>query len=1383
MSLRLDSDLETLDWVPAGAEPPRGGGGLANRFLGLAVVACLAMAGRWAGGQEITGQARQWSPQVTVALEFYLAGDYQAAQQACRQIIAKSTDPQAQRDAAVIEALCLSRMEGRADRLEGRARLRQLSAEDPSLLVDPECNLAYGIAQTALAETAEALDCLDRAAASFAAQGRPDRQAEALLALAEAWSRHGEWPATPARFGVQPPQSPDEARAVRRAQIEAVRARLEGLPDQDEALDRLDLLLAGYLLEADQASAEGWAILERLAAGRKLNCARAAAAWKLGQRCEAVGDRAAALLLYRRLQKEWQGDLARDAEQRVKEITRPQIVVDVPATVRPGQTIRPRLIVHGLESTELEVRQVDVAGWLADAGTRVSEAFLPESGSVRLARKLDTRASHEYGWWDSDQLDQPPELLAEPGAYVVLAKAVGEDGRVVTAKRLVLVSDLVTLCCAGREHALIWLVPSGIGPGNGSDRPPEAKFWMNRSFVPTEVALTGQVTRLALPAEARVMRDKGWVCLAQRGEHLSLCRGQLPTAASSEPAPRAALLAGPPVLSPGQSLYVAGVLLDAQPGGRKFGSDARVELEILDSLDNLRLSRSVPVSEGGMFTTTVSIPRDLVGQHLRVLARYQRARLENVAGRVPVRVLPSESVGYRVGLELPSWLPESSPVLSARVRAEYPWGTRVCKARARARFQAAWLPTADNDWGPTSPRLRREGDLEGGETTLTVPLEEFGTSQGPRVVRVEAKVFSLDGREGVAEAKVLVGPGRPQAWLTHTPARALTGQEVQFCLGWFDPDGLVPAELPEIVVRRDGVEIARLRTHPEPRGLVSESWRPIEPGLYEADTALVTFGSAPVALTHRVEVGDAAVEPPSSPIACTAHLARREGQPVVRVRLEGRSAGPVLVLAEDGDPQAAESLPRLAGSTEVLLPLPVEPDTALRVVVVEPAGDGCNVLCIRQVGPDPLEKVELRLAEPPGEVRPGTTVRLEARCSAPAGTSLIARLVEAGSPGCSEPYPESAGSMERITPGVVISCASGARISGPTHGSPGSGRFDSSEVRALWSPWWQEATLWATSLTPEDERVELAIPLPTAPGLYRLLLLARSPGGATAAASAILDGRHGLRIQVDAPKWLTLGDRTLLAVLVRNDEARSVDARLRCRLDEGLRGESGYIDIDGQPISAADPARPISITLPARSCAWLHFDAEAVTPGQWRMAAEVSADGLTGRAETEYEVRVPEAPADGTAVVRIKRTLMASSVPLPPESQADWQAGQSSDWVTVTRDSWLSPGQFLLVKEEFVLPQIQQGINWTQPVPAICQAAGRQGPTLRSIGARESGPPDVLVFQAAELAAGTHVHEYMLAVVRPGDCVLPAPVLRVGDVRLPVRVEPGDLRLTVSAGE
>lgn len=1328
--------------------------------------------------QPASAPPRSWSPEVMDALRSYQAGDYATAQRWCAQVVPRRGQERAQLDAAVIEALCLLRMPARSDRVDGRVRLKQLYEEDPTLADEPECDLAWGIAQTALAETGDALGSLARAADGFAAQGLPDRQTEALVALAEAWARHGEWETTPARFGIRRPTDSATANAIRRAQIEAVRSQIETLPDPDEALARVNLILAEHLLESDGETDEALAILSRLAQAPELTLAGADAAMRLAEHHESVGQWDQALRLYERLRREWHGDLVRVAEQRALEITRPKVVLEVPAAARTGQKVNVRVRVRGLDHVQLEVRHADVEAWLASSQTRASEAFLPESGSLRAAWELDTRAPGAHGWWESDGVDPPLEFSAEPGPYVVLARGQGGDGRTQVVKRLVTIGNLVATCFVGPREALVWavcLAPSADNPGPGAT----AKFWMNRSFMATERKLERGLARFPLPGEARVMRDKGWVCLVRSGEQLTVCRGQLPQAEASEGPARAALVAGPPAPQVGELLYVSGLLLPA--GGRDElpAADATVQIRVVDAVEKVLWVGDAKVSAGGTFASEVPIAADWAGKHLRVLARYRGAVLENILGRVTLSVPDVDQSRFRVRVELPPWYHPSVPLVTGGVQAEYPWGTVPTRADVRCTFRAVQLATtlANND-PVLGKRLDRHGQLDQrGWVGFAVPPDDFGLSDGPLAIGVEATVTSWDGRRGVGTAETLLGPQPVHAWLKHDPPEPVAGCAVRFHLGWFQAGGLSVTRLPDVEIRCNGTEVAHLPTYSTREGLVSDPWRPAEPGSYQVVATLTTMEAEPLLLSKVLEVS---APEPNAAIAsrpqCRAYRALEGGRNAVRIELDGELPVPLAVLVVAGDPLAAATVDKLAGPVELLLPLDQGvPD--LRVLVLTAGPDGPELLCVEDVAADPHQALRLRLAAPDTDPWPQTTVVVRATCHPAVGTALTARLIHAATAGYSDQpasarRPPATSAAQRIT---MVS--STGRPVASAEAEPGEADLSigGSDTTALQRALLEGATLWTTSVASQAELTELAVPLPAEPGLYKLIVLARASGGAIATEAVILDARRGVRLALDTPEQLTLGDRSLLALRAENGYTEPIKARIEWQPGEGLHAESLRVAAQGQPTLLHPAGEPVILELPANGHAWLQAEIEAIRVGPGQARAEVLAGQSRQTAVCPYEI-VPPAVAPADTHIKIKRVLFVWK---ESDGQDDPAVEKRWEWVARSADERLAPGQFVRVREYLMLCESEAEMTWSQRVPATCRVMSPQ-PSEESIGRPQGDQLDRLVFQVPGLPAGVHVHEYTLAVVRPGACLLPAPELRRGATRLPVLLDPPELRLVVA---
>jgi hypothetical protein len=73
------------------------------------------------------------------------------------------------------------------------------------------------------------------------------------------------------------------------------------------------------------------------------------------------------------------------------------------------------------------------------------------------------------------------------------------------------------------------------------------------------------------------------------------------------------------------------------------------------------------------------------------------------------------------------------------------------------------------------------------------------------------------------------------------------------------------------------------------------------------------------------------------------------------------------------------------------------------------------------------------------------------------------------------------------------------------------------------------------------------------PGLYKLIVAAR-PSRRVVSDTLVLDARRGVRLEASAPQWLTVGDRSLVAVRVENAYVEPIQAQVRCEVGDSLRG-------------------------------------------------------------------------------------------------------------------------------------------------------------------------------------------------------------------------------------
>lgn len=1289
-------------------------------------------------------EPRAWAPAVLDALRAYHDGQLELSQGMAQRVLSGDVPQAARRDAQALIAMCLLRSPARSDCLEGRARLAELAREDPAYEDEPECNLAYGIGQTTLAETAKALDALAAAADAFAARGQPQRYCAALAALAATWARHTEWELTPPRFGVALPAGVDAANAARRERIEALIEQLRGLPENDEALATAELVLARYLLDTGQDTGQARGILARLAAAPRLRGPWLEAAGLHARACEDAGRIDAAIQLYERIGAEGSGEWAREAAERLRTLREPQLELDVAARARGGVPVDVHLRARGVRSVRLEVRQVDLEPWLASAKTRGLEEMLAEAGSLHAAQDFDVGGVAPGAWWDTTELDPSPRLELPAGSYAVVARAGTAAGRELAVKRLLIVSDLEACCVVGRKTALLYVaLPAGMASA------PTARFWMQPSFTATKPVFEGSLARFALPAEAFIMQDKRWLCLVRAGEQLALLRGRLTT---ETPIPRVFLTAGPPAPEVGQTLYVAGRLLHVETAADIPGDTRPLRIELVDAADRLVDARDVVSGPLGTFSAAFPIGVELGGRHLRVIPRAAGRVLENVAGRVSCAVPEPDAAEFRVRLSSPTWLRGDAAVLEGLVQAEYPWGTRPRTARVHGTFQAAVLPGPDALGTPRtldplewSARLDRSG-----RGSFALSSGELGVSGVPMVIGVEARVDSQAGRSGVGYAEVLLSHERPYAWLACEPAEARVGEPLRLGVGWFDPDGMPASPPGRLVIRRDEGILAELPLEPGGAGLISPTWVPREPGHYQVRAEVPVVGRAPLAVSRALRVAPGAMRGADGPqVRCTARLAEADAGAAVLGELTGTWSGPLLAVLEAGEPMAAVPLPGLDGSASFTLPLEGNGDGGLRVRVLGFAASAARELAVADVAVPAAPIRALRLKTATADVWPGSTVTVTAECDAggefPAHAALMLRLA-------------------RVTSSVLGGQRGTARWSDlgpPTPATVSSG-----------------PTLWCEGAEITAPRMEFPVPIPAEPGLYLVSATLWPSAGAAASETLLLDARRGVRLWLDVPRQMTVGDRTIMAVGIENGDDEPLSLTVRLDPGAGLTLESVRGLGDGATV-ASDKLGQVAVELGVGAQVWLHATVEAAVVGDGSASAVVVLGDRQSHARRPYAVVSAISPSGSAEVVTIRRTLEvwraagADRVPGSDEAASFWLPQR---WAPGDR---LQPGDLVQVREEFDVRGPGRDFIWVQRLPPTCWAP--EGARFRGtpVGEPLGGPGDALRFQVSSLGAGAYTHEYFVEAVRPGVASLPVPSWHGEGTPATIRVEPDDLRLIV----
>jgi hypothetical protein len=1321
-----------------------------------------------------------WPAELHPLLSLYYDGAYSQLEQTLRQVESGSIDPRIRREAAALSALLLLRSPERLDRLDGRARLAQVSNDDPALALRPECRWALGVAALALNETGLALDHLDAAVRGFELLKQPGRRAEALADLGSAWLRHNDWEQTPAHLNVAAPADPHAAAELRRARAAAVRAQLAALGDYPEPLARLDLRRAEELCADADAHAEGLALLEQLASRPVLTRSTAEATLALADHYERRAQPEDALRLYDRLAAAPFGDLAIKADERRRAIREPRCQIDAPAHSAPGRRVAITLRTRNLTQAALEVRLVDLPRWLRERQGRLIESNLPSSGSLVFSRELDPRGGSPHAWWSSADAGESLAFEGAPGAYAILGQTTDDQGRPFTYRKLVIVSDLSALALAGPTRGVVWCNPA--------DEQVEftAWFWMFGSFVPREFRWRGPVGRFELPPDARVMQERRWVLLVQRGDALAVCQGRLESAASAPPARlAAALTASPPAARAGDTLTLAGLLLQNTPAPWP-----PIRIELSDALNRKLLDLPVEVSAAGAFSVAAPILPEYGGKHLRVLVRSAGRVVENIRGRLLVRVASDNDSPLEVTPRSPPRVAPDAEVPFA-IAAHYPWGTPAAHAKSMLTVHGLRLPsTTDWTFGYSSPFSRwKQTDAAGG-FDFRVAASELQLAGAPLLCGVWTSVFSSDRRTARAASAVLIGDSDSHAWLELTPPQPPVGEPLQISLGWCDPSGAWDVLATRLQLLGPAGERVDLPLFGGPSGLVTEPWTPPAAGAWRAVATLRRWdGAEPETSVER----PFEVAPPApgaaDAVALSATRTSRDGVTGAAVRVQvgapALSAPPLLVVTGAGEPLALTPCPSGPGPHEVFLPLPDAPPSDAAVLLLAAQGFAAQVLATAPLAERGPAALALELDPPQPDLGPDGTATVRVRLTGDGaldGASIIARLIDAGAERQTVWTPAPAGSAENAESSKPVRTDAAAELAAVARRPLD---LPLRDAAALYSG----ATLWTTVAPFADGAASIRAPIPPTAGRYRLLLLARTGDGRSATAAATIDARAQVQALLEVPALMLVGDRGVGSIRLRGGE-RGGRVRLALALGEGLALESAR----GPDGAVVDFSRPPEVELaPRQELAW-RLQLEAGRPAHAAARVELTGAALERTASQNYTVLTADGLAPGAATsrpgaatppIRLVRTLLR----LRPRAPADLPPPAPGDipFVTTPNEPWdkiplspgeaLIPGDLVMVREEFRLARPVAEIEWRQIVPSNCFSVITRPEEAAGIGPVTRRDLHSITWSAPNVPAGERVHEYVITAVRPGVASLPPP--QISQMRDALAVEVDSLQFAV----
>lgn len=1314
--------------------------------LGILLAAAPARATDWAA----------WDDAVEPALKLYIDGDYDAAGVVVEQLQRRSRDPRTRREAALIRALIAVHSADREVVAQARNFLRGQGGEHPDLRQRPEVLLGLGTAALALHETTDALAALEAAATGFDQHDAPDRLATTLARLIEAWSRHNEWEATPVAL----PKTPDatlEAHQVRVARVRQLLATLDQLTtadNQQAQLDRGRLVLADLLRAQPATAAEGTALLTTLA-DEPLRSPAVAAARLAAAGVALEQDRGAdAVALLETVAASGQAPYAKQAQRRLAELTKPQLELTLINAIPPGASPEITLRTRQVNAVTLEVRALDLRGWLTSVNGRFRAAGLPTAGSLRFSRTYDIEAPDPYTWW-SPAAPVTLDAALAPGAYAVSAIGTAA-GAELAEKQVLIVSDVRATALLGAERGVIAAHHAAGVPVSGT-----VTFWMDGSFVPREVPLVDGVANFALPGEARVFRDKRWVALVTAADQTALLRGSLPR--RPDVAGAQVLITTPrPAYAPGEPLELFGQLRHARRPAEMSNS---VTVELRDANDQtLAVSESTP-TPAGLFPIVFDTAELAAGVHRLVVAQDGQT-VPNVLGRQAVHIRAREPNPLAVMLDVPSRLPPAEDRLLFEITAGYPWGVELPAISGTGGVQAIRLPVPEENAGPEGgPPVRFDFRSNTRVALESFDLLGFELVPGPIGISTGVSVAGLDGRQARARELTLWNETPHYAWIRASQRDPQVGEPVTFRLGWFDPTGQVYALAPELkITGPDGV--VTLPFHASPTGYRTPPWRPTAPGEYTLQSQLVDPARQPFAVTSEMTVAAGATPLTLQELSVTTEGAEQ----LVTATIAGPVNQPLLLLLHHDEPLAAALLERDAANGRRTVHLRAQRSAHPTLSLLALESDGPAVVMqssLSETGnatsASDAEKLQIAV---PAAITPETR-RLKLTVTPPAtidgsdAGSLLVRLVAAGSAG--QVLTRAEAERELLRPSAAPLAVNWSTAISPTNPEwpvPRPQQLTAAPVEAAtYEAFYagETAAVLASAAAPGEAR-SVELPVPTEPGHYLALAWYQRPDGRTFTQSAAIEVPGGLRATWHAPAELMVGDTCRVALVVENQGQAAIDANLALEANGAL----GLQPVGTLPAGVASrfSASAAELTLDPGAVVTLLFTLTGEQAGHGALTATAASGAKWSPAAP---IVVAAAPADQPAAapaIAVRRSLWR--IPAAERERVLLELVEAGlpdeplpQVVPMADDDAFEPGDLVIVRDELTVERPLENVAWRQALPAHLYSLTTE-PPLEALAPSEPAGLHALTATLPRLTR-TRVHEFAAVALRPGRMRLPAP--------------------------
>ncbi|MGE3180181.1 MAG: hypothetical protein AB7N71_01000, partial [Phycisphaerae bacterium] len=1303
-----------------------------------------------------SGSPATWSPQAQEALRRLESQDFHAAIAIARQLGNTSASPLVRAECEAVEVLVALRGSDRQRLLDARVQLRSLATDVAGLLERAECQLGLGIAGVALSETAGAIVFLEEAAAAFAEAGKFDLQAEALAALAEAWSVHGEWEITSSKYLDRRPRTPEESAAQRVAQIESILQRLPSGVGTSLAADRIDLSLARALEPLPGKANQQIDLLARLAAGPIRTPIAAEAGNMLagvlrrdgqGQKALEVLEAVAAsgVAPYSNAARA----LLRDAKQAPLGVTLSESAND------PGLhevTIHSEVPTTGMA----EIRRVDLEDWLRQCQGRVAFETLPVTGSFIT--------SHEFSFAEPAEDSNAGREISftarlTPGAYVVALYTEASRPAPITQKHLHIVDPIPAAALIGTEAGIFWTVPRAA---EASVPDASGLFWMHGSFVPRSFTLAGGIGSLVIPPDAKILVDSRWVCLLRQGERLALLQGELDRSRTiAATRTRALLLAGPARPRIGEDVYVAGILVNETGQIETAFEGQEAELSLRDDAERALVQQKA-VIQNGMVRAKFKLLPEAGSAPLRVRVRVGKEIIPNhEASRVVLS--PRRDIELIGAIDAKRVLEPNAAEMQFSLRAWYPWGVTCNELPCEVGLSAIGMPTSQRPtWQEFAPYSHPKILDETGEMSAAVSLESFPYRTNPQLLSLS--VFGSDASFSSLHSyhPALRGEGSTHVWLATKPTIGLVGMPTEFWAGWASATRTTQRALPTIEISGPDDYSASIPARVLGRMSFPE-WVPPKAGTYQARLQVpMTSGTLETEATIRVEKEPAKAENAGGERPKTTAIRTQSG---IEVHLPAKIAEPMLLIAADAEPRSGQwVMPEQTPGTILLRS--DSADAVSTILSLSGSEHGAALVDRTPVraagtpvaGPENIEIVDEFTRTEDGYGRITFSVAAQH-----ARRPVLCWLEKAGG------YAASALRRREMSENISSSGKLEFRFSASfEHAGEGNPAMETIAIAEQPSPLTEVATsqqvlLWTDFVVPDPDHPTLVVPFSAGADYYRCWFAQAGPEGIRLQ-NLLIDCTEIPEIKLDFPPIASAGDRSILTIAIRNDEKFAREFRVDAPTGNGVHFV-GFLNESGQ-ILAREQVKSAQVA--AGSVQFVPVAME-IEPGteEGFVSATVHEGELSSTVRHPFVCRSESTAKDSQATkIEIRRSIRRAERQVEHFDEITGEpreGGQTVEYwsaVPADFDDSFASGQILVVREMVMVSEALRGVRWHQRIPSNCSYVEPPPDAIGSfqtIGPIRDMRPESITIQIQELGPGTYVHEYWIRAGRGGSGLFPQP--------------------------